>query len=491
MRISGIEKPKLNIVTTLINQLVAIACGIIIPRIIIGEFGSETYGVTVSITQFLSYITLLESGIGGVARARLYKPLAKKDNREISMIYHAVKSFFGHVAIAFVAYTVILGLLYHDMAHVSIFSRSYVFLLVVIISMATLAKYMGGLANLTLIMADQKQYVTNFIAVGTTIANTVAVIALVNLKCDILWVKLGSSIIFVMRPVLYSVYVRKHYEISKKAKEEKTVLEHKWTGIGQHIAYFLHTNTDVVLLTLFADIRLVAVYSVYNLVISSIRAITASFSGGMEAVFGEMIAKKQIEKLRSEYRRYKTLLVSTSIVLFCCAGILIVPFVRLYTRGIVDADYIQPAFALIMLMAEAINCLTLPCSTLPVAANHLKQTRWGAYGEAAINIVLSCILIQWNPLLGVAIGTLAATTFRGIYYMIYSSKHILNLPRTKLLLNFAVTLAVMLAVMLGGSRLIQLIDIENYYQWVLCGIATFAVTGAPVAAIVFRHMKRI
>ncbi len=45
-----------------------------------------------------------------------------------------------------------------------------------------------------------------------------------------------------------------------------------------------------------------------------------------------------------KYRRmkYKTLLSAGTLVLFSCAGILIVPFIRLYTKGITDADYIQP-----------------------------------------------------------------------------------------------------------------------------------------------------
>ena len=75
-----------------------------------------------------------------------------------------------------------------------------------------------------------------------------------------------------------------------------------------------------------------------------------------------------------------------------------------------------------------------------MAADHLKQTRWGAYSEALINIILSCILIKWEPLLGVAIGTLAATVFRAIYYMAYSAKNILRLPIHRILLTFFVTI---------------------------------------------------
>ena len=484
------EKSKLNILSTLCNQLVTTACGIVIPHILIESFGSEAYGISISITQFLSYITLLESGIGGVARAKLYGPLARRDMQEVGAVYRAIKRFFQYVAGAFLLYSVILGFAYPDLAHVTLFSRPYIFALVIIIGLSTLAKYMGGLANLTLIVADQKQYVNNAILIATTLANTLAIFILVKLKADLIWVKLGSSVIFVVRPVLYTIYVRKHYPLARCGRE-KAVLEQKWTGIGQHIAYFLHTNTDVVLLTLFANAKLVAVYAVYHLVINSIRAITESFSGGMEAAFGEMIAKGKRGELQCAYKRYKTLLVSVSGVLFTCTGILIVPFVRLYTRGVTDADYIQPSFALILMLAEAINCMMLPCTSLPVAANHLKQTRWGAYGEAIINLVLSCLLIRWNPLIGVALGTLIATAFRGTFYMIYSAKHILYLPIPRLLAGCAAIIAVIGGVTLAGSRLLQNVIIQNYFQWLLYGAAVFVAICLPMATFCARRLKRL
>lgn len=486
MKKNRMEKSKLNIVTTLINQLVTTACGIVIPGVFISVFGSEAYGISVSVTQFLSYITLLESGVGGVARAMLYDPLARGDNRGISSVYYAVRSFFYRVAIAFTVYSIAVGLTYHKLAHVTIFSRTYIFLLVLVIGMSTLAKYMGGLANLTLLAADQRQYINNIISVGITAVNTLSILVMTGLGCGLLSVKLGSSIIFVIRPLLYSLYVKKHYQL-KRNENDKAKLEQKWTGIGQHLAYFLHTNTDVALLTLFANTKLVAVYSVYNLVISSIRAITESFSGGMEAAFGEMIAKGQKARLRNAYLRYKTMITTASFVLFCCTGILIVPFVRLYTKGITDADYIQTAFSFILMLAEAVNCIVLPCSCLPVASNMLRQTRWGAYGEAIINILLSCILIRRSPLLGVAIGTLAATVFRGAFYMVYSSKKILQISSGRVIAKFIAVVAGMCGVTAIGRCIISTFAIENYFQWVLCGAAVFAAVGLP--AVVFASFR--
>ena len=88
------EKARFNMITSILNQLISSVCGFFIPRIMIGHFRSEIYGATTSITQFLSYISLLEGGIGAVAKAALYKPLADNDVDGVSSVYLAIKKFF-------------------------------------------------------------------------------------------------------------------------------------------------------------------------------------------------------------------------------------------------------------------------------------------------------------------------------------------------------------------------------------------------------------
>lgn len=465
---------KKNIITTLISQLVVTACGIVIPRVMIGTFGSEMYGLTASIAQFLAYISLLEGGIGRVARAEIYTPLANGDSIGISKVYHAIKHFFAIVGVVFIGYVLVLSVAYYDMAQVQEMGRLGTFFLVWIISFGTLAKYLGGLSNLTLLNADQKQYVGNFIVTATTIANMVLVVVLSEIGSDILVVKIGSSLAYVAQPLCYGLYVKKHYKLPKVGKN-RAKLKQKWTGVGQHIAYVLHTNIDIVILTLYANLQLVAVYSVYKLVISSMRKITGSFTSGMEAGFGEMIARKEQHSLQMAFRKYKYMLSFVNVVLFGTTAVLIVPFVKLYTAGITDANYIQPAFAGVLLLAEAIDCNMHPCCSLPISANKLKETRWGSYGEAGINVVLSLILVQWDPLLGVALATLIATAFKGLFYMIYSARNILQMKVGELGKNFLLSngLLVLLAVL---GAICNIADrIGSFGQWIVWGFGSLAV----------------
>lgn len=469
------QRAKINAASTLLNQLVATAVGVIIPWIMIGSFGSEAYGATTSIAQFLAYISLFEGGIGRVARGALYKPLAAGDEDEVSRIYLAVKRFFSTLGMAFLGYTLILAFFYYDIADVTTFTREYVFALVMVIAVGKFAEYMGGITNITLFNADQRQYVVNSVSIVTTIINVILIIVLANSGADILWVKLGSSLVFVLKPIIYTLYLKTHYRIKKS--KTRAVLANKAIGIAQHTAYVVQNNTDVLILTVFADLKFVAVYSVYHLISFSLRSITSSFTGGMEAVFGDMIAKNELETLRKTYSKYKLMLTLLTIVLFGTAGALIVPFVKLYTHDATDANYVQPIFAIILLLSEAINCLVLPCFNLSIAANKLKESQIGAYTEAAINLVVSCILVLWNPLIGVAVGTLASAIYKSIYYIVFSTKNVLCVKAERPLIKFFITVVVLLAVSVGGMMIASYLPLYNYWRWIIAGVGTVAVIG--------------
>ena len=59
----------INGIVTVLMQVITMLCGLILPRLILSTFGSDVNGLVTSITQFLSFITLLDGGLGGVIRA--------------------------------------------------------------------------------------------------------------------------------------------------------------------------------------------------------------------------------------------------------------------------------------------------------------------------------------------------------------------------------------------------------------------------------------
>ena len=106
------KKAIYNVLTNLLLQIIYILYGFIVPKIIISKFGSNINGLVTSITQFLAYISLLESGFGPVVKAALYKPLAKKDSKTVNGILKTADKFFKTISMIFIAYIMVLCIFY-------------------------------------------------------------------------------------------------------------------------------------------------------------------------------------------------------------------------------------------------------------------------------------------------------------------------------------------------------------------------------------------
>ena len=106
------KKAYMNIFFSIVSQLISILNGIVVPRLILGTFGSEVNGLVNSLTQFLNYITLVEGGLGSVVLAALYAPLANNDNKKINAVLNAANRFFKKIAYIFLVYPVLVKNIY-------------------------------------------------------------------------------------------------------------------------------------------------------------------------------------------------------------------------------------------------------------------------------------------------------------------------------------------------------------------------------------------
>ena len=479
-------KVKKSVFTTLLLQIVTIICGLIAPRLLLETYGSEAYGATTSIAQFLSYITLLEGGIGSVARAALYKPLAEGDTKRISLIVNELKRFFKVLAFISIGYTMVLACLFKTLSHIECYNWLSTFLLVLSMAVSTFGQYFIGISYLSLIQADQKLYLINRLSIITTIFNTIMVIMLIRLKTSLIFVKLVSSAVYLLKPTAMWLYVNRHYGLIKIIERDKNALSQRWTGLGQHIAYYIHSNTDVAVLTILDNLKTVSVYSVYNMISSHIQNFIVALCSGMSSVFGDMYARAEKENLNRTFEFYETLTSCACTTLFSTVYIMILPFISLYTKGIEDTNYYQPLFGCLITLAAEIYCLRLPYQSMISAAGHFKQTRIGAYGEAGINVTISILLVWKLGLVGVAIGTIVAIFFRLLYSVLYLKKNILKRSTLIFVRRTAINIGTTLTICFICNFVIKEFEIENYRMWILCAFITVLVS--MIITILFNYI---
>lgn len=461
------KKLLYNTVSSFVFQITTIICGFILPRLILSNFGTEINGLVNSITQFLGLISFLELGVGSVVQSSLYKPLAEKDEDSISKIISSADKFFKKLGLILFVYVIILVIFYPMFVNQN-FGFLYVAFLVIVLSISSFAQYLFGIVNRLLLTADQKGYIQYTVQTIAVILNTVACFVLIYMGCGIHIVKLATSLIYLMQPFLVYLYVKNHYKINKKIKYTVEPIKQKWNGIAQHVAAVILDSTDIVVLSTFATLTDVSIYSVFFFVVKGVKQLFLSMTNGITSLIGELWAKQELENLKNLFGWIEWIIHTGTTYVFGVTAILIVPFVQVYTNGVNDANYIQPLFGALIVLANAGHCLRLPYNIMILAGGHYKQTQNNYIIVALLNIVVSVLAVKHFGLIGVTFGTLVAMLYQTVWMAYYNASNFIKWPFKNFIKQFMIDIVSFL-MMYFATKIFVLYTV-SYVGWILLAV---------------------
>ena len=469
-----------NTISSLMFQIATIVCGFILPRLILKAYGSEVNGLVNSIMQFLAIISFLELGVGVVVEATLYKPLADKDSNKVSMIIASANKFFSKIGFILIFYVCFL-IIFFPLFMKREFNFWYTATLIIAISISSFAQYFFGIVNRLLLTADQKGYLQYNAQTISTIVNTTVCFVLIKFGLEIQIVKLTTSLIYLIQPFIIQIYVSKNYNINKKIKYKGEPIIQKWHGVAQHVCSIALDGSDTIVLTLFSTLQNVSIYSVYYLVVKGVTQLFTSLTQGVEALIGELWAKKEYNELQHFYEWLQWAIHTGTVFIFGMTAVLIVPFVEIYTLGIHDANYLQFGFAVLLVLAHGGHCLRLPYSTVILAVGHFKQTERCYFIAAILNIVISIATVKKYGLMGVAVGTLIAMIYQTIWMARYVSKYMIECSVNVFLKQIIVDIIIFSFVILATKA--NSLGNVSYVNWIMLAIKD-ALVWIPIVIIV-------
>ncbi len=461
------------------NQVIVLICNFILPRQILLSYGSEINGLVTSITQFLGFITLMDMGIGAVVQSTLYKPLAEQNELQISKILRSARNFFNKIGIILLVYVFFLCLFYPKL-NSTIFGYGFIVPLIIAISISSIAQYFFGIINQLLLNADQRSYVQLALNAVSLILNTFVSILLMKNGFSIQSVKLVASIVLLIKPIGMSLFVRRHYRIKRDIILDEEPIKQKWNGIAQHVAAYILSNTDVLVLTLFSSMKNISIYNIYYIVVAGVRQCITTLMTGVDALFGNLYAKND-EKLNVKFGYYEWLMHTGVSLVFTITAVLICPFISVYTRGVNDTNYIYPIFGILLVAAYGCYSIRLPYNTMVLAAGHYKETQISAIVEALLNIGISVIFVFKFGLYGVAIGTLVAMIYRTVYLAYYLKKAILFRPFRIFIKHIFIDLLSILVIYSSTYGIAT--DVSSYLSWIVLAIKITLIGSTEVGII--------
>lgn len=461
-----VKKLKLNTTVSLLSKAIVLLSGLIIPRLILVYYGSEVNGLVTSIRQFLRIITFLDLGVGSVVQAALYRPLAKNDKIQTSVVLKAARNYFKKISLFLIIYIIVLTFLYPLIIDNQSLSYLSTVMLIIAISISLFAQYYFGIVNELLLNADQKGYIQLGTEIVVVILSLVVSSFLITQGISIEVVQLTIGLIYLIRPIYLNFYVKKHYNLINDVEINKDPLPQKWSGMGQHVANSINNNIDILALTFFSTLESVSIYSVYGQVVSAVRIIIASSTVGITSFFGDLIANRETDILNNYFSKVEWGIHTVVSYLYGITIVLINPFVMLYTSGVTDVDYYVPIFSVLIVLARATYSLRTPYQVIIFSAGHFKETQLSSIIEMGINIIITLLLVNYLGLLGVVLGTIVAMTYRTLYLVLYLSHNILYRPITKFVKHIIIDSITIVCMILAGSFISNFLQITTIFEWV-------------------------
>ena len=481
-----------NVIGSAILQIVTVVTGFISPRLMLTAFGSEINGITSSIMQFISYLTLVEAGLSNATVFALYKPLADGDIKARDSVISAAKISYYRIGFLFVGLSLALAAVYPFIGEQSSLTYFEMFALVLVLCCNSTFNFFILAKYRTLLTADQCGYAVSLSNAIQLIVHLIIVYVTINLGMSVVWVRgLGILSFFVTSAVLAFYTRHKYGKINYKAEPNMKALDKRWDAMGLQIMGVVATGAPVVIMTAILDFKQISVYSIYNMIAGSVATCISVFTNGLGAGFGNVYAigdKALLKKTTEEFRTafYILITIVYTVMLTC-----LLSFVRLYTDGITDVNYIVPTFAILITLKGLLDNFKAPHGMLIYSFGKFKAIRRQTAIQTVLILVTTILFTWWLGLNGAMLALCVANLYMLIELLILSPKELVDMSIAKNVRQIVQMLVIVFGIY--GLSLVVGYQPANYLQWILyalvVGVVTVIVT--VIAFLIFDHQETI
>jgi O-antigen/teichoic acid export membrane protein len=414
-----------NLAFGISSQIITLALGIIIPRLFLIEFGSEVNGLIASVGQIIIYLSLLEAGVGAASLQALYKPITTDNKQSINSILKATSIYYKKTGMYYFIAIILLAIIFPFIIN-STLSKLTIFIVILLTGMGGAINFYFQGKYRILLLAEGKGYIDTSIATIINIIISFTKIILLLKGYDIIAVQSSSFILTIIQIIIFQIYVKMNYKwINLNVEPNYDAISQKNSVLVHQVSYLVFRNTDILILTIFTNLKVVSVYVMYNMIFSILDNITGTVNGSITFALGQTYHESK-EKFIKFYDAYETYFMAFVFSIFTSAYILIIPFMKLYTSGIDDINYINYWLPILFIVIKILINARSSANNVINIAGHFKKTQSRSIIESVINLFSSVVFVFFFGIYGVLFGTILALIYRSIDIIVYANKNVLK-----------------------------------------------------------------
>lgn len=467
---SAKKKIILNFTISLFGQIIILFLGLILPRIILMNYGSDTNGFISTITQIFTYVALLEAGISVAARNLLYKPLKENNEDGISYVISAAKKYYKRISIYYLFAVVIISFVIPFLLKTNL-NYWTIFIYTIFEGLSSVIIFYFINTWKCFLEAKGENYIVSGINLIFKILCFSLKIVLALNGINIAFIQIGFFIVSIIQILIYWYYMKKKYPWLKyNISDENFKLPNRNSYLLTEIAWTIFSSTDMIVLSIMVSTSMSSVYSVYNMVLVAINSLLSAVYTALNYNLGQSFVKG-IDEYKKTHDFFNTMFVSTMTILMCVTYVLFIPFVKLYTDEVKDINYIYEYLPLLLCLVQILSWSRYVAGNLSGLAGYAKQTSYISIIEALINIGCSFVFVIFWGIYGVVLATVISLPLKVIYLNYIAERKIMNRKGVKtlcmLFLNYFIFgITVLLC------RLIK-ISINSYATFIIYGTILF------------------
>ncbi len=463
---SATKKGLLNVFYGILGQVITICLGIVVPKLVLDNYGSEVNGLLNTISQIFAYFSLLEAGVGVASLQALYTPVANDNKKEIGEIFVATHHFYKKVGLLYGIAIIILALIY-PLCVTSTIPYWVIFAIILFGGIGNSINFFYQAKYKILMQAEGYSYVcTNITTIINILINIVKAF-LMLMGFDVLIVQMSYFIIMLLQMIIYSFYIKQHYSwIDFNVKPNNIAISQRGATLVHQVSGLIFNNMDILLLTLITqDLKVASVYSMYNLVITMATSMIQQIETGFSFRLGQLYNtnKEQYYPLHHIFEIIYMILIFS---VMSCIYVFLIPFIRLYTAGANDINYINELYPLFFVITPLLTYGRTASLNLISYAGHFKETQSRAIIETIINLVVSIVCIFKFGILGALLGTIIASIYRTNDMVLYVYKHFLPGSSWKTYKRWLANLGIF-------AIIVKFVDVDSSmfstYPKIICG----------------------
>lgn len=428
--------------------------------------GIETLGMMKLFSQLLAYLNIVEMGIGSASTFALYKPLAEKDYKKVSIILSTIEGIYNKIGILLFVLGLFCIPFISFFIDVPNFSKK-VYLYWILYVANTVSTYLF-VKYIILFTANQEYlYIRKnqtIITIFFKISQIIFIILYHSFFIYIILLILDSLVQW----RIFKRHYKKNYPYISKTKEKFEGIKNDiknlfWHKIGGLVVF----NTDLLLISKFSSLEVVGIYASYQMILQVLNTLTSVLRGVLTPKIGKYIAIHTKEEIYVYFKKINILYCFMAIFFTYCTLNLIDNFISLW----IGKDFL-------------LNKLTLNLIAFNLWVNlfrwNLEMFKMGAgffddiispISESIINLVISIILGINLGLNGVIIGTITSNIIIILIYVpIITFKRCFNKGLNEYIKTYGQYFILSLISMLVLNNTVRNFintEIVNWSMWIL------------------------